>query len=380
MKILHLIYDDIRNPWVGGGGAVRAQRVNRRLAQRHDITVVTGNYPGAEDSTVEGVKYRRIGSCKSYDLSRITYVLGAREVIKSMTYDILVEDFTANSPCFSPLFSQKPVAALVLNYYGVNSLRKRKILGIAPFFLEKYGLRLFKHIIVETEAMGRLIKSLIPHDVDVEVIPNGIDNRLFSIQPMEKDYILFVGRLEVYQKGIDILLDAFGIVANRHPGVRLLIIGDTRHKDMPKIKRRVKMCNLKDRVHFLGRIMGNSTRDDLLASCLFLCLPSRYDTMPIISLEAAACGKPIIATDIPGLSDVIKDGRTGILVPPEDQKALAKAMDILLRNRRLRRKMGKEARAWARMFSWDRIAEKQEEFYYRVWTQVKDGGLRQVYQ
>ena len=71
MKICHLMYDDIANPWLGGGGAVRAMELYRRLSSRHEITVVSGLFPGAEPETERhGLRLLRVGSARSYALSR----------------------------------------------------------------------------------------------------------------------------------------------------------------------------------------------------------------------------------------------------------------------------------------------------------------------
>src|SRR4051812_9221236 len=96
LRVLHLIYDDIGNPWLGGGGALRTREINRRLAASgHDITVLTGIYPGAAPAeTIAGIKYRRIGwpgwlARRSYMGSRIAFVLAAVFLLKRTPYDIV---------------------------------------------------------------------------------------------------------------------------------------------------------------------------------------------------------------------------------------------------------------------------------------------------
>ena len=74
MKICHLIYDDVRNPWLGGGGAVRAREIYRRLAERHEITLISGSYPGsAPDEVIDGIRHLRVGAAHSYASSRLSY-------------------------------------------------------------------------------------------------------------------------------------------------------------------------------------------------------------------------------------------------------------------------------------------------------------------
>ena len=77
MRICHLIYDDVDNPWLGGGGAYRARQIYRRLAGRHEITLVTGTFPGAEPvQEVDGLRLLRVGSPRSYAISRLTLASG----------------------------------------------------------------------------------------------------------------------------------------------------------------------------------------------------------------------------------------------------------------------------------------------------------------
>ena len=78
LKICHLIYDDIANPWLGGGGAVRAMEIYRRLAERHEITLICGLFPGADlEAEIDGIRILRVGSAASYGRSRLGYCFNA---------------------------------------------------------------------------------------------------------------------------------------------------------------------------------------------------------------------------------------------------------------------------------------------------------------
>jgi hypothetical protein len=76
MRILHFIYDHIKNPWVGGGGAVRALEIYRRLAEKHMITIICGKYPGAEDYTEKNLTIHFVGTNKNnYVISTLLYLI-----------------------------------------------------------------------------------------------------------------------------------------------------------------------------------------------------------------------------------------------------------------------------------------------------------------
>jgi glycogen(starch) synthase len=114
------------------------------------------------------------------------------------------------------------------------------------------------------------------------------------------------------------------------------------------------------RAEFTG-FVGGPRKFDLLRKCLLLVMPSRYEGQPLTMIEAAACGKPVIVSDIPELKYAVDAGfalsfRTG------DARDLAAKMNILLGNASLRHEMGNKARGYARNFTWDRIAEEYEKF------------------
>ena len=103
MKICHLMYDDIANPWLGGGGAVRAMELYRRLASRHEITVVSGLFPGAELETERhGLRLLRVGSARSYALSRVGYCREAVAQLQRLEWDLWINEFSAFAPLRVP--------------------------------------------------------------------------------------------------------------------------------------------------------------------------------------------------------------------------------------------------------------------------------------
>lgn len=366
MKILHLIYDDLNNPWVGGGGAVRTHEVNKRLAERHKITVLTGNFPNAKSIIKrDGVTYRRIGIDISYLLSRFTYCLKAPEYIKNGDFELIVDDFSSHSPILAPFYTNKPVVLLLQNLFGVHSIRKHKLFGVASYSIENIGLRCYKNVIAVSSSMKSLLQQRLSRNAKIRVINYAPDNSLFSLKPSENPFILFLGRLEIYQKGLGVLLKAFALFTKKYPSIKLKIAGRGREKEEYAIQELIRSLGLDDRVELVGFVKGQK-KERILSSCLFLCMPSRYEGWGITAIEAAACQKPVIGTDIPGLSDVIRNGKTGLLVPPDDPILLSKAMIHLIENKETRLSLGLAAREWACLFTWDIVAQKQEDFYLKV--------------
>jgi len=351
MKILHCIYDHIRNPWVAGGGAVRVHEVYRRLAGRHDITVVCGAYPGSENLEEDNVHYRFEGTRSSnYVLSTFYYAVRAARYMKNHAaeYDIVVEDFAPYNPVFSFLWNKDAIIQLHQRE-GLRHLKKYAVFGIPFFLIEKFYHLFFRNAIPESE-MGRDSYRLRGR---IEVIPNGFDAKLLGLEPEEGDYVLFLGRLHMNQKGLDTLHDAMPFLS-----CKLLIAG--RGKDERRVQALFRDAVISGRAGFTGYVQGKD-KEELLRKCLLMVMPSRYEGQPVTIAEAAACSKPVIVSDIPELKYAV-DAGFGLSFKAGNAKDLAGKINSLVSNISKRQEMGQRAREYARHFTWDKIADEYEKF------------------
>lgn len=361
MKILHFTYDDTKNPWCGGGGAYRVKIVNEYLGLTNRITVVTGNYPGAKDETVQSVTYRHIGLRSPYLLSRISFTILAPFYVKE-PYDLLVNDFSAYSPFFADLRTKKPVIDIVHHLVQKHAARIYPIVGYLPFLFEKLLLKTTHNIITPSQAIREKIKGSYANKNVID-IPNGVSEELFRLVPEERDFILFLGRIDAYMKGLDILIEAFSKIHNR--GVSLKIAGSGKERDARRIRSLIGEYGLEGRMELLGRV-SEREKLELLKNCLFLVMPSRFEGWGITAVEANAACKPVLATAIPGLSEAVLDRKTAVLVQPEDADSLSAGIDFLVEDGHMRRSLGEAGREWARKFSWKAIAARQLDFYRAV--------------
>jgi glycosyltransferase involved in cell wall biosynthesis len=355
MKILHLIYDHIHNPWVGGGGAVRAYEIYRRLGERHDITIVCGAYPGAENYTEENVRYLFKGTLQNnYILSTFCYASRAADYMRACAgdYDIVVEDFAPYNPVFS--FLRHGNAVIQLHQIErLRHLKKHAVLGIPFFLIEKFYPRFFNNAVTISD----MSKEKYRLTGRVGVIPNGFDFALLMGGSREGDYVLFLGRLHINQKGLDTLSEALRLTR-----CRLVIAGAG--KDEGRVRSLFGDAEVAGRTEFAGYVGGNS-KADLMRKCLFMVMPSRYEGQPLTVIEAAACGKPVIVSDIPELKYAVHAG-FGLSFRTGDAKDLAVKMNALLENRSLREEMGVKAREYAKNFTWDKIAEEYEKYLLSI--------------
>jgi glycosyltransferase involved in cell wall biosynthesis len=164
---------------------------------------------------------------------------------------------------------------------------------------------------------------------EVGVIPNvtgGLDVAPAGSVAGEPGYLLFVGRLRI-RKGVEVLLEALRELRGRFPGARLRIAGDGEHR--AALERRVDELGLREAVSFLGSCDGPRVRT-LLRGAVALAVPSIYEGMPLVVLEAMDAGVPVVASAVSGIPEVVVGGETGWLVPPEDPEALAGALAEIL--------------------------------------------------
>jgi glycosyltransferase involved in cell wall biosynthesis len=197
----------------------------------------------------------------------------------------------------------------------------------------------------------------------VTVIENGIDPAEFDAGlPAEhpRPYVLGVGRL-TEQKGFDLLIDAFAAAA-----VPLDLILAGSGPDLPALRARAEGCGLTERVHFLGHV-DREVVLRLLRGATVVAMPSRFEGHPLICLEAMQAGAPLVASNLPGLPPALRDGETGVLIPPGDVGALASALRSLAGDSDRARRLGRAAAAAARSFmDWRQVTDRVLGEYDRV--------------
>ena len=197
---------------------------------------------------------------------------------------------------------------------------------------------------------------------DVEIIGNGVDETIFYPKnDSSKDpYILYSGRLD-YRKGLFDLIDCSLIVCKKYPDISFYIIG--KGLLLNKLKNKVKELGLTKNFHFLG-FVSKEKLIQLYQQATVYVLPSHYEGLPTVLLEAMACGCPVIATAVSGNLDVITHGIDGILVPPKKPEEIAKSIIKLLNDNDNRKKLGINARKTiAKRFTWKKITNKYIENY-----------------
>ena len=178
-----------------------------------------------------------------------------------------------------------------------------------------------------------------------------------------------IARLEE-QKGHRHLLEALPAIRSRVPGIRLLFVGDGSLR--ADLETRVRAQGYDENVTFTGY---RSDSLELMEMCDVLALPSMFEGMPLVPIEAALLGKAVVATAVDGTPEVVKHGITGTLVPAAQPAALASALVELLLDPQLRRSFGENAQARAReLFSLARQVEETGALYENLLERARHNG------
>ncbi|MBM7772611.1 glycosyltransferase involved in cell wall biosynthesis/O-antigen/teichoic acid export membrane protein [Actinokineospora baliensis] len=366
LRVLHLGFEDPALPG-SGGGAVRTHEMNRRLARDHDITVLTTRWPGCVDRVEDGVRYEHvgIGEGRTY-LGRIAgYAVALPFVSRRYPADLVVEDFFAPvSSIGAPLWTGRPTVGVV---QWLNAREKSRQYRLPFFLVERAGVRTHRGLVAVSTGIAERLSAMNPA-ARVEVVANGVDAAAFDASSPRGEDVVFVGRLEIAQKGLDLLLTAFAEQAHRLPGA--LVLAGT-GPDEQRLRDMAAGLGIADRVRFAGWVSG-AAKYRLLAAARVVAVPSRFETFGMVALEAAACGSPVVAFDIDCLREVVPES-AGVLVPAFDTAAYGCALAELAADGDRVRRLGLGGRELARAYSWDRLARAQERVYLaaaRDWREV----------
>jgi glycosyltransferase involved in cell wall biosynthesis len=241
----------------------------------------------------------------------------------------------------------------------------REALGTMEFYpvgMQAFVARRVDRMITSSAASRRqLERDFRVPGARIRMLGNGLDTDWFRPDPQvprRDGELLSVGRASDPNKGIRTLV---GALARLGPGFRVTLVDDPSPHNEARRLAREHGCE--ERLHVAGRV-SNEELVALYRRAMLVVVPSRYEGFGLPAAEAMACGTPVVASAAGALPEVMETGGGGLLVPPEDPEALAKAISTLAEQPEARRAMG--ARAPARIeaaYSWRRVAARTAEVY-----------------
>lgn len=394
VRVLHVVTafprspHDVIAPWL-------VELLKRLRARGIEVEVLTSAYRGGGNTEFEGIpvhRFRyfprgwedlthdeavpdRMRRSWRYKLAAVSYVLAgmraARRLARRRRYDLVHVHWAMPHALFGWAARAACGAKIVTTFYGVELRWTRS------------ALRPLGRILVRAAQTSDKIVAISQHTADdvrrlagveAEVIPYGIGlpspaastSPAAAAAPAAGPFtVLFVGRL-VERKGVHVLLDAAAQLDQRQ-AVRIVIVGDG--PERAALEARASQLGLKTVVEFRGWVSAAELAR-AYASARVCVLPAivdrRGDTegLGVVLLEAMSYGIPVVASDTGGITDIVTNGETGLLVPPGDATALKTAILQLHRNPALAAQLGAAgARRVRNQFSWDVIVARWEELY-----------------
>jgi len=355
LRILIFNWRDLKHKWAGGAEVYIHELAKRWVAMGHDVTVFCGNDGGSKrHETVDGVTIiRRGGFYFVYIWAFLYYKLRLQG-----HYDIII-DSENGVPFFTPLYTKEKTFLLIHHVHQEVFMKSL----VPPFswlamFLEK---RLMPVAYRNTEVITVSPSSkadILTHKLtkrEPQIVYNGVD--LMSYKPGRKSRIplvTYLGRLTTL-KSLTVFIKAAEEIISNIPSVRFVIAGDG--PDKQRLMRMVKTLKLDPYIAFLGKVTEEEKIRLLQQSWVFV-NPSLIEGWGITTIEANACGTPVVASNVQGLRDAVHNPHSGFLVPYGNASEFAHSIMHILNNPRIRTTMSKEALLWAQKFGWDESAEE----------------------
>lgn len=322
----------------GGGEVWMITAMKEFLKRNYNVTLITRNdaalIPHAESEGIEVIPLNISGDINPFTIIRLYGIFKRRNinvVIANTGKDLRLSGFAA-------LFKKsiKIIARQGIDYPLKNNLRYRIAYN---YFADK--------IVANSGATKSTMLKNAPwlNPDSIKVIYNGIDpidykkektktlRKEFNL-PSDMILVGFVGRLSV-QKGVIYALEAFKSVSDKHSGVRMLICGEGELR--ADIEKFISVNDLKDKVILTG---FRKDIPNIMRTIDILLTPSLWEGFGIVLIEAMASGKPCVATNTSSIPEIIEDGFTGFLVPPQDSESLSEALMKVVSDPGLLRKMG----------------------------------------
>lgn len=245
---------------------------------------------------------------------------------------------------------------------------KAQAVAFYPFFMQEVvARRVDKIITVSAAAAGSVQRAFALRDGQVVVVENGIDPDTWRPLPgvqREPSLIVFVGNSEDENKGVRYLIEALDMLRDGSDGWELAVVDD--RDRLTLLPRLALERRLSSHIRYTGRL-STSELVHLYNRAGLVVSPSLYEGFGLPVAEAMACEAPVVATPVGAHSELVRDGETGLLVPPGDARALAEAMRRLLSDPTAGERMGKAGRKRvAGRFTWRRAAEELLAVYEEV--------------
>lgn len=363
MNILILNWRDVHHPKSGGAELVTMEHAKGWVRAGHKVTWLTAGYDGARsESIIDGVHFvRRWGSFTVY-LYTPTYILR-----NARNFDVIVDE-AHGFPFFSPVFTRKPVVVFIHEVAGeIWDFMFPFPKNVFGKLLELLYFQIYKHCLFWTDA---------PSTKD-ELVERGIARENCTaipcpvIRPITvrktKEHVptfLFVSRV-VRMKGIEEIIKAFSFIIRSMPQAHLWIVGGGTQDYVRELKAMIADYGVSQNVTFFGEV-SEREKYRLMARAHLLLHASVKEGWGLVVLEAAFVGTPSVVYNVNGLKDVVKNGRTGVVILDNSPQEMAREAVRLYNDTARYAEIQKNGKAWVHSLTWEDAVKKSTHLLKRV--------------
>ncbi len=345
MRVLWFSWRDIKHP-DSGGAEIFSHHVMKGLVNKceYDVTLFTAHYQNSlKYENLDGVKISRRGG-------KYTVYNAAKRYFKkySDSFDVVIDEINVK-PFLTPQFvKHKPILALVHEVPGDALIFQLHfpMNYVIRYYLIRQWLSYYKNIqtVTVSESTMRELKNIGLQKI--LLVPVGLNIKPLTALPTKelKPTIVFIGRLKRY-KLADHAIQAFSLIKKEIPEAKMWIIGDG------NMRKHLEKLTVKD-VVFFGRV-DEELKYDLLSKAHLALMPSVHEGWGLVVTECNAMATPVVAYNVAGLRDSVKDAQTGILVKENSPEGLSRSAISLLKDHDLLTRYSINALAFSRQFNWD---------------------------
>lgn len=352
-RILIYNWRDTRHSYAGGAEVYVHELAKRWVKAGNSVTMFCGNDSNSpRHEVIDGVYIvRRGGFYTVYFWAFVYYVLRFHN-----RFDIII-DCENGIPFFTPFYARQQI--FLLMHHVHQDVFRNNLLPpwswLASFLEGKLMPFVYRNIQIITVSPSSK-NDIIKHNlstIEPIIVHCGIDTRKFKPgKKSQKPLVLYVGRLKYYKR-INLFIKAAKDVLKDVPSAQFIIAGGG--EEDVKLMAYARKKGMDNHIQFLGKI-SEEEKIALYQKAWVFVNPSSMEGWGITGIEANACGTPVVAADVPGLRDSVRDGYSGYLVSGEDHTGFADAIVKLIKNPRLRNTMNAQAKEWAARFSWNKSA------------------------
>jgi len=368
-------------PHMGGIEKVAYEQSKRLIKSGYEFDVLTSKVKGQNEHPIKGIRIVTYPSMKLAESFGVPYPILRLEAYKKFEHTIKKCDsvhahgHVYMSSCLAGIIAMKYKKPFIVTQHN-TFIDYKSFLNIMEhindFIIGKSVLKRADRILTVSKETMKYVLKLGADKSKTSVIYNGVDTNCFCTVKKEDNRkklglpktrkIIFSVRRLVYKNGIDTLIESAALVAKNNPDILFVVAGKGPSRKL--IEKSIKELGIENNIKLTGFVPDKLLPVYYNAADYFVLPSASGEGLPLVLLEAMACGLPVIATTVGGIPEIINHLENGILIPPRNPEAMANAISKIIPDEKLAKSIGEEAKKNVNdRFSWEENVRQLQEVY-----------------